>query len=86
MRDAGVPTAAFGVFDDVAAAEAFIDAQPGAVVVKADGLAAGKGVVVDVDEGRRRRRPCARCWPSARSATPARGSSSRSASPGARCR
>ena len=46
MRDAGVPTAAFGVFDDVAAADAFIDAQPGAVVVKADGLAAGKGVVV----------------------------------------
>ncbi len=46
MADAGVPTAAFGVFDDVAAAEAFIDAQPGAVVVKADGLCAGKGVVV----------------------------------------
>src|SRR3954470_11742358 len=46
MRDAGVPTAAFGIFDDIATAEAFIDAQPGAVVVKADGLAAGKGVVV----------------------------------------
>ena len=46
MADAGVPTAAFGVFEDVAAAEAFIDAQPGAVVVKADGLCAGKGVVV----------------------------------------
>jgi len=46
MRDAGVPTAAFGVFENVAAADAFIDAQAGAVVVKADGLAAGKGVVV----------------------------------------
>jgi phosphoribosylamine--glycine ligase len=46
MKEAGVPTAAFGVFDDPAAADAFIDAQPGAVVVKADGLAAGKGVVV----------------------------------------
>jgi len=46
MRGAGVPTAAFGVFEDVATADAFIDAQPGAVVVKADGLAAGKGVVV----------------------------------------
>jgi phosphoribosylamine--glycine ligase len=46
MADAGVPTAAFGVFDDLGAAEAFIDAQPGLVVVKADGLAAGKGVVV----------------------------------------
>jgi phosphoribosylamine--glycine ligase len=46
MADAGVPTAAFGVFDDIAAAERFIDAQPGPVVVKADGLCAGKGVVV----------------------------------------
>jgi phosphoribosylamine--glycine ligase len=46
MRTAGVPTAAFGVFEDLASAEAFIDAQPGPVVVKADGLAAGKGVVV----------------------------------------
>jgi len=46
MAEAGVPTAAFGVFEDLAAAEAFIDAQPGPVVVKADGLCAGKGVVV----------------------------------------
>ena len=49
MAEAGVATAAFGVFDDVAAAEAFIDAQRGAVVVKADGLCAGKGVVVASD-------------------------------------
>ena len=33
MRDAGVPTAAFGIFDDVATADVFIDAQPGPVVV-----------------------------------------------------
>jgi phosphoribosylamine--glycine ligase len=46
MLQAGVPTAAFGSFDDVAAAEKFIDAQAGNVVVKADGLCAGKGVVV----------------------------------------
>jgi phosphoribosylamine--glycine ligase len=46
MQEAGVPTAAFGVFEELAAAEAFIDAQPGQVVVKADGLCAGKGVVV----------------------------------------
>jgi len=46
MAEAGVPTAAFGVFEDVTAAERFIDAQPGPVVVKADGLCAGKGVVV----------------------------------------
>src|SRR4030095_12567560 len=46
MAEAGVPTAAFGVFEELAAAEAFIDAQEGPVVVKADGLCAGKGVVV----------------------------------------
>jgi phosphoribosylamine--glycine ligase len=46
MAEAGVPTAAFGVFEEVAVAEAFIDRQTAPVVVKADGLAAGKGVVV----------------------------------------
>jgi phosphoribosylamine---glycine ligase len=46
MKRAGVPSAAFASFDKVAAAEAYIDAQPGKLVVKADGLCAGKGVVV----------------------------------------
>jgi phosphoribosylamine--glycine ligase len=46
MKQAGIPTAAYDSFTDVAAADAFIDAQPGNVVVKADGLCAGKGVVV----------------------------------------
>jgi phosphoribosylamine--glycine ligase len=46
MQSAGVPTAAHASFDDVAAAESYIDAQAGNVVVKADGLCAGKGVVV----------------------------------------
>jgi phosphoribosylamine--glycine ligase len=46
MAAAGVPTAAFGAFDDLDAALSFINQQPGLVVVKADGLAAGKGVVV----------------------------------------
>jgi phosphoribosylamine--glycine ligase len=46
MKQAGVPTATSGSFDDLAAAEAFIERQPGDVVVKADGLCAGKGVVV----------------------------------------
>lgn len=49
MSEAGVPTAAFGVFDEIGAAERFIDAQEGRVVVKADGLCAGKGVVVASD-------------------------------------
>jgi phosphoribosylamine--glycine ligase len=46
MARAGVPTAAFGVFDDAEAAKAYIRAQGAPIVVKADGLAAGKGVVV----------------------------------------
>ena len=46
MKRAGVPSAAYGSFSDFAAAAAFIDSQPGDVVVKADGLCAGKGVVV----------------------------------------
>ena len=46
MKRAGVPTAAYGSFDNFATAAAFIDSQPGDVVVKADGLCAGKGVVV----------------------------------------
>jgi len=46
MQKAGVPTAAFGAFTDLAEALSFIEAQAGKVVVKADGLCAGKGVVV----------------------------------------
>ncbi len=41
-----IPSAAFGTFTDAAAAHAYIDAQGAPIVVKADGLAAGKGVVV----------------------------------------
>ncbi len=43
---AGAPTAAWARFDDPAAARAHIRARGAPVVVKADGLAAGKGVVV----------------------------------------
>ncbi len=46
MRDAGVPTAAFEVFTDFAAAKAHVESRPLPMVLKADGLAAGKGVVV----------------------------------------
>lgn len=46
MARAGIPTAAFGTFDDPAAARAFAAARGGRVAVKADGLAAGKGVIV----------------------------------------
>jgi phosphoribosylamine--glycine ligase len=51
-RRHGIPTAAFAVFDDPDAAERHVRAAGRPLVVKADGLAAGKGVVVPdtVDE------------------------------------
>ncbi len=54
MQRYGVPTAAFAAFEDVGAALRYIEDAPGPMVVKADGLAAGKGVVVcdDADEAR----------------------------------
>lgn len=42
----GIPTAEFDTFVDAAAAHAYIDKMGAPIVVKADGLAAGKGVVV----------------------------------------
>ena len=41
-----IPTAAYATFNDAQAAHAYIDRQGTPIVVKADGLAAGKGVVV----------------------------------------
>ena len=49
MERRGVPTARSGVFDDVQKAVAFLDELGGRAVVKADGLAAGKGVTVADD-------------------------------------
>jgi phosphoribosylamine--glycine ligase len=46
MRAAGIPTAEYQAFTELAPAAAFARAREGRVVVKADGLAAGKGVVV----------------------------------------
>jgi len=42
----GIPTAAYGRFRDAAAAKKFVADQGAPIVVKADGLAAGKGVVL----------------------------------------
>ncbi len=42
----GIPTARYGTFSDPAAAHRYVDQQGAPIVVKADGLAAGKGVVV----------------------------------------
>ena len=46
MTRHGIPTAAFGTFSDATSAHAYIDRHGAPIVVKADGLAAGKGVVV----------------------------------------
>ncbi len=46
MKRHGIPTAAYETFTDPAAAKDYITRQGAPIVVKADGLAAGKGVVV----------------------------------------
>ncbi|WP_205201695.1 phosphoribosylamine--glycine ligase [Azonexus hydrophilus] len=46
MARHNIPTAEFETFSDAAAAHAYIDAKRAPIVIKADGLAAGKGVVV----------------------------------------
>ena len=45
-REFGIPTAAYGRFDNVGAAKAYLKGQKLPIVVKADGLAAGKGVTI----------------------------------------
>lgn len=46
MAKHGIPTAAYGSFTDIDEAIAFIHQQGAPTVVKADGLAAGKGVII----------------------------------------
>ena len=46
MSDAGVPTAAFQIFDNVNEAKRFIIDREPPFVIKADGLASGKGVLI----------------------------------------
>lgn len=46
MQRHHIPTAAYQVFEEADQAHAYVDAQGAPIVVKADGLAAGKGVVV----------------------------------------
>lgn len=46
MEKYGVPTAFFKVCDNLADARAFVEEKGAPIVIKADGLAAGKGVVV----------------------------------------
>jgi phosphoribosylamine---glycine ligase len=46
MQRHKIPTAAFETFTDVAKARAYVDSKGAPIVIKADGLASGKGVVV----------------------------------------
>jgi phosphoribosylamine--glycine ligase len=46
-----IPTAFYKTFTDVAAAKIYIEANGAPIVIKADGLAAGKGVIVALTEG-----------------------------------
>jgi phosphoribosylamine---glycine ligase len=50
MREASVPTADFEIFEDAEAARRYVKGLKRPCVVKADGLALGKGVTVCVDE------------------------------------
>jgi phosphoribosylamine--glycine ligase len=49
MKRHNIPTATFETFSDPALAHAYVDQHGAPIVVKADGLAAGKGVVVALD-------------------------------------
>ncbi len=46
MREHGIPTGDFAIFTDYNSARAYLEAHPAPIVIKADGLAAGKGVLV----------------------------------------
>ena len=46
MKKYGIPTAAYEVFDDAAKAEEYLNTAPIPTVIKADGLALGKGVII----------------------------------------
>ncbi|UOO36795.1 phosphoribosylamine--glycine ligase [Oscillospiraceae bacterium CM] len=50
MKKYGIPTAEYAVFDDMDKAIAYVHEMGAPIVVKADGLALGKGVVVAPDE------------------------------------
>ena len=50
MKTYGIPTAKYEVFTDAAAARTYVKKEGAPIVVKADGLAAGKGVIVAMTE------------------------------------
>jgi phosphoribosylamine--glycine ligase len=48
LQENNIPTATFGTFTDQLAAKQYIERHPAPYVIKADGLAAGKGVVISL--------------------------------------
>lgn len=46
MREYGIPTAEYRIFDDADAALSYVESAPMPAVIKADGLALGKGVII----------------------------------------
>ena len=54
MRKYGIPTAEYRIFDDIEAALEYVDNAPLPLVVKADGLALGKGVIIARDRAEAR--------------------------------
>ena len=78
MARAGVPTARAEVFHHFDSARQYVESLSPPVVIKADGLAAGKGVVVAETTEASSSRPCERRWLTARSARRERRCSSRS--------
>ncbi len=50
MARHGIPTAQYRTFENAAEAHAYLDAKGAPIVIKADGLAAGKGVIVAMSE------------------------------------
>ena len=56
MKRYNIPTADHESFDDLAKAKAYLDAVQYPIVIKADGLAAGKGVVIAQDKSTARSR------------------------------
>ena len=80
MQRHGLPTAAYRTFTDAREAHAYVAQRGAPIVVKADGLAAGKGVVVATDESRSRRRDRRDARRQRDGRAPARASSSRTSS------
>ena len=71
LVSARVPTAGYEVFEETEHALQYLRVTPGPWVIKTDGLAGGKGVLVTEDHGRSGKGSCGPSFPVAPSVTPA---------------